>query len=528
MARKLQQRNPPIADDRKPKQKGKQGEKKMKKAVRLATYLAATSSVTSTALDPPKTRTSACGLRAAATPIASLITSAIPRGGGPKANEQDDQKPPSRRKKKKTKSKKKKTHHSKISRENAPVHHEQAQAPGDTQAADDIADDAKSTSAANPRREKGDPEPKATSLERPDPLLEEIVKEEDLHKILGVPKTASEREILKAYRRRCVKTHPDKTGDRRAFDKVSEAYDILSDPDKRKLYDRFGKAGLDGPQLGSSPFGRPEDLFRSFFGQSSDPFSSRPSPINRTVRYQLEVSLEELYQGLTKRIVVDNHGSRKEVEVHGPRGTTEGEGIVLSGEMDFVEGQPPADLMFLISERRHPVFTRRNHDLAMEMEISLREALCGIDTRTIKTLDGRMIAVSTAKLNSPIRTGDVYVLRSEGMPKRDQEGEHGDLYIQLQVAMPSSTGRLSDDEKHQLSILLGKMEGLDDPRKSSSEQPREISKSSVSNFGRASGSIPRSAQFQNNQEDSFSSSRSFFYSSAGARQGQDNVQCKQM
>jgi DnaJ-class molecular chaperone len=338
--------------------------------------------------------------------------------------------------------------------------------------------------------------PKPTSPSPQETLIEELLGCDDYYSILGVSKTATATQIQKAYRKRAVQTHPDKVpnNDRRAFDKVAEAYDVLSDDTKRATYDRFGKRGLDPTAEGRPPSSFTEDLFKNFFApQYRSPFQQQPR--NRNVRYQLEVTLEELYNGVDKNVIVTDPG-RKKVHVSIDKGMHSGQAIVLSGEMDHIQDATPADLIFVLQQRPHPHFTRKGHDLAMELTISLQEAVCGM-TRTIRHLDGRLVSISSAKdaddMSILIHTGDVQVLKGEGMPKPGERGAHGDLYVQYKVEMPTqeAVNTLTNEEREQLGKLLGKLEGdtyyqrlnANDNHKST----RLLQKASPADFGRASG-----------------------------------------
>ena len=388
-------------------------------------------------------------------------------------------------------------------------------------------------------------------------LIQELLQEDDYYAILGVGKTATSQQIQKAYRRRAVQTHPDKVpnNDRHAFDKVAEAYDVLSDDTKRATYDRFGKRGLDSTTEGRPPSSFTEDIFRSFFGSQFSHYRNPQSARNRTVRYQLEVTLEDLYNGITKNIIV-TEPNQKKVQVSIERGMISGQAIVLSGEMDHVADATPADLVFVIQQRPHPHFTRKGHDLAMELTVTLQEAICGM-TRTIRHLDGRLISISSAKhkingdtVNVLIQTGDVHVLRNEGMPKAGERDAFGDLYVQYRVEMPSqeAVDSLTSDEREQLDALLGKLE-RDKNRSKAADTEKDVrlmEKASPADFGRASGPFRvetedfeeehshRSFPFGQRQFH-FATGSNFFggFGGFGGRQSFDddddsNVQCQQM
>mmetsp|Transcript_29609 Transcript_29609/g.48856 ORF Transcript_29609/g.48856 Transcript_29609/m.48856 type:complete len:486 (-) Transcript_29609:51-1508(-) len=379
----------------------------------------------------------------------------------------------------------------------------------------------------------------------PDPLLEDLLHEDDFYAVLGIEKAATESQIKKAYRKRAVLTHPDKTGgDRRAFDKVSQAYEVLGDDAKRQVYNRFGKRGLEqgGGAAATSGGNSPEDLFRHFFGQQS----KQTAPRNRTVRYQLEVSLEDLYEGMERSILVEQPYGRKKVQVHIPKGTTSGESITLSGEMDGVPNDKPGDLIFLLQQQPHAIFTRKGHDLAIEVLISFEEAIGGVD-RELKHLDGRKLHLQSARRSEDlpvwIQTGDVQVLKGEGMPKRDSTSEFGDLYVHFRVDLPNSStaGRLSVEERGLLRDLLRKMDGKKSIKSSTNigcdaEEIRSLQTGKLSDFGSASGTFrpqeepeePRQQRGPGVYWSNNSRSNPFF---GGASTGNDdgsNVQCQQM
>ena len=330
------------------------------------------------------------------------------------------------------------------------------------------------------------------------------------YEILGIHQSASAIEIKKAYRRKAVQTHPDKTGDRTEFDLVSEAHEVLSDETKKALYDRFGKDGVKngGPSPSSSFF--QQDILRSFFGASSFPggnqfgndFSSRRRPAaHRNQRYQLEVTLEELYHGTTKKVSIpipkrqnpysvdSTQQQHKNMEVIIPPGCKSGHRITLPGEIDYIDpNATPGDAIFIIVQKSHAVYSRKNADLAMECEITLKDAICGFQ-KTILFLDGSHILMSSfatlskndddyvnstskSAIHEMIQNNDVRVLKGKGMPTNN--GKYGDLYVQFKVVMPGQSSNrsssslpnvntLTSEERKELGRLLDKLYGLKAP-----------------------------------------------------------------
>ena len=502
------------------------------------------------------------------------------RGGGPKSFEADNddvsgkKKQTSKRKKKKKAEKRRGSFATEDSK-NEEAQNKEGQRKGST------SEQSSSSSSL----------PKPSEKDETNSVAQEILELEDYYAILGTTKATVAAAsnpgavLKKAYRRRTLHTHPDKLGsDRKAFDKVTEAYEVLQDDNKRRIYDRMGKRGLDSMNNagGGSPFaGTPDDLFRSFFG-SGNPFAhpqqqQQTSFRNRTSRYQLEVTLEDLYRGLTQTVSISapthgpywhrpQHEETKRVDVHIPRGALDGQSIVLAGEMDFDAAEVPGDLVFLVHQRRHPVFTRRGHDLAMTLDISLREAVCGVSNRTIRHLDGRDIQIASARREAPlnkndeeeeeycepllIQSGDVQVLKGLGMPKDPTGTEFGDLYVQFDVSMPKPSGlqqrgSLSREEREELGRLLDKLDGRPSSKRTASlsDETHILSPAALSDFGVASGrpEMPRDPEeepdhgFQQFRDGRFyfSAGSPFFGGMGGGHRhsSQDDdgsAQCRQM
>lgn len=391
------------------------------------------------------------------------------------------------------------------------------------------------------------------------PIVEGILQHDDYYDVLGVDKGADDTQIQKAYRRRAVQIHPDKTGgDRRAFDKVAEAYHVLSDSTKRQLYDQYGKQGVEnGGATGGGGMGSYGDVFRMFQQQQHNQRSRYRQ--NHTVRYQLQVTLEDLYKGKTQSVVVASpttgtESQQKRVDVHIPKGSISGQSILMSGEMDFHQGDTPGDLIFVLTQVPHTKFTRKGHDLAMELVISLEQAVCGVEHQSITHLDGSEIVVRSAwedqDVPGVIQTGDVQVLKGYGMPKRNERDAFGDLYIQYRVQMPknSKDSTLTPDQRKVLGKLLRKLEGLPPSEKKKHEDHEKTShyldKALPSDFGRASGNVLLEDDEHDREDDgdfhpfssSFAQGRGMFFGGAnpfGGRSPHDdedgsNVQCQQM
>jgi DnaJ-class molecular chaperone len=409
-----------------------------------------------------------------------------------------------------------------------------------------------------PRHSKSKPE--AETSFPSNPIVEGILQHDDYYDVLGVDKGADDIQIQKAYRRRAVQIHPDKTGgDRRAFDKVAEAYHVLSDSTKRQLYDQYGKQGVEhggAPGGVGGGMGSYSDVFRMFQQQQQQQQRSRYRQ-NHTVRYQLQVTLEDLYKGKTQSVVVTSptagtESLQKRVDVHIPKGSISGQSILMSGEMDFHQGDTPGDLIFVLTQVPHSKFTRKGHDLAMELLISLEQAVCGVE-QSITHLDGSEIGVRSAREDQDIprviQTGDVQVLKGYGMPKRNERDAVGDLYIQYRVQMPKNSkySTLTPDQRKVLGKLLRKLEGIPPSEKKEEEHEKSmhyLDKASSSDFGRASGNVAVEDDEHDREDDgnfhpfasSFAQGRGMFFGGAspfGGRSPQDDedgsdVQCQQM
>ncbi|XP_028777433.1 dnaJ homolog subfamily B member 4-like [Neltuma alba] len=334
----------------------------------------------------------------------------------------------------------------------------------------------------------------------------------DYYKVLQVDKNATDEDLKKAYRKLAMKWHPDKNPNNKKeaeakFKQVSEAYEVLSDPQKRAVYDQYGEEGLKGqvppPDAGGASFFHPgngpttfrfnprnaDDIFAEFFGFSSpfggmgggggmrggsrsfggmfgdDIFSSfgegRPMsqgprkapPIENT----LPCSLEELYKGTTKKMkisreLVDASGKTLPVEeiltIEIKPGWKKGTKITFPEKGNEQPNVTPADLVFIIDEKPHSVFTRDGNDLIVTQKISLAEALTGY-TVHLTTLDGRTLNIP---INNVIHPTYEEVVPKEGMPIAKDPSRRGNLRIKFNIKFPT---RLTSEQKAGIKRLLG-------------------------------------------------------------------------
>jgi DnaJ-class molecular chaperone len=304
-------------------------------------------------------------------------------------------------------------------------------------------------------------------------------RREDLYQALGVARDASDEAIKKAYRKLARKLHPDvNPGDEAAEDRfkvVSEAYSVLSEPEKRKAYDEFGEisleAGFDAekarrareqfgarfggggfPGFGGAGRGGPEAFEESFsFGDLDDLLGDvyarrgwsqgqggRRPRRGVDVEASLELDLAESARGGEKRLAItrpaaDGSLRSETVTVRIPAGVADGGRIRIPGKGgEGRQGGPPGDLHARIRIRPHPVFRLEGRNLLLEVPVTVREASLGAKVE-IPTLDGR------ASLTIPPGTDSGQRLRLKGKGLPDPTGgPAGDLYVTLQIRVPKA------------------------------------------------------------------------------------------
>ena len=307
---------------------------------------------------------------------------------------------------------------------------------------------------------------------------------DDYYKILGVPRDATDEALKKAYRKLAIQFHPDKNPDNpeaaaEKFKQIGEAYAVLSDKDKRKTYDMFGKGGLEGGVggAGASPAGMhfdPNDLFSQVFGKGFSfsggpgatmfsfgggespqvfhtqrggrmpprhaPRQPRPLPKDPPITHDLKVDLGDLYRGVTKRVKVTRQriglstiasAEEKTLEIPLKPWWKEGTKITFEGEGDQHPGRQAADIVFVLKIKAHDVFSMVGGTLQANVPVSLRRALSG-GRLSFVDLGGRKLEIA---LTPPVQPGSSKTLSGYGMPAKG--GGQGDLQVVFDVRIPN-------------------------------------------------------------------------------------------
>jgi len=290
----------------------------------------------------------------------------------------------------------------------------------------------------------------------------------DYYKILGVERTANKDEIKRAYRKLALKTHPDKNpGDSKAeenFKEINEAYQVLSDPEKRSRYDQLGESYTQW-QRGGAPSGgfnwedwatkKPsgnvrvggfEDIlgdefsefFRRIFGGMPDmgtPSRGRGS-VGQSQRsalpsFQQEVtiSLTEAYQGTTRKIEVD--GRRFEVKI--PPGAKTGTKVRVANTIPTGVSGQKGDLYLVIRVAEDHRFAVKGNDLHTDVAIDLYTAVLGGEV-TVQTLSGNVVLT----IQAGVQPGQTIRLTGRGMPRLNTPSNMGDLFAHIKVKIPNN------------------------------------------------------------------------------------------
>jgi len=306
-----------------------------------------------------------------------------------------------------------------------------------------------------------------------------MAEKRDFYEVLGIKKEASADEIKKAFRKKAMQYHPDKNpGDKAAeekFKEINEAYEILSDTDKRDKYDRFGFAGIDpnaafgGAQGQGQGFGTSyqthgnfngsgyefydfsgrgfEDIFGDLFGGSGFGSAQKKTVPRKGANLQASITItfEEAAFGAKKRVRVND----KTIDISIPEGIDNGAKISLKGQgQSGFNGGPNGDLIVLVSVQPHNRFSRKGLDLYIDMPIAVTQAALGAEI-IVPTLTDRV----SYKVPAGTQPNTVFRLRGKGL-KDSKKNKTGDLYVKIQVKIPKSLTKEQKDLLEKLADAL--------------------------------------------------------------------------
>lgn len=285
----------------------------------------------------------------------------------------------------------------------------------------------------------------------------------DYYKVLGIEKKASESDIKKAYRKLARKYHPDlNPNDTTASDKfkeINEANEVLSDPENRKKYDKYGKdwkhaeefekakkqqqsqGGRPGQSSGDFSGGDYSEFFESMFGGAG---GGRGNARYRGQDFntELHLDLKDVYTTQKRTLTINGKSIRLTI----PAGVINGQTIKIKGQGgEGINNGPKGDLYLRFSIDNHSKFKRDNNNLYSTVDVDLYTALLGGDI-TVDTFTGKV----KLKVKPETQTGTKVKLKGKGFPVYKKEGEFGNLYITYNVILPTN---LSDDEKELLNQL---------------------------------------------------------------------------
>ena len=291
----------------------------------------------------------------------------------------------------------------------------------------------------------------------------------DYYKALGISSTASEADIKSAYRKLARKYHPDLNPDNkeaeRKFKEINEANEVLSDPDKRKKYDKYGKdwqhadeiekmqrsqgrsQGSSGQPFGSGNYsgeysGDFSDFFGSMFGNESGSRGRQTKFRGQDIQAGLTLQLTDVYKTQKQTITVNG----KQIRLTFPAGIEDGQIIKIAGHGGSgVNGGPNGDLYITFAVENNTAFKRDGDNLYKTVDIDLYTAVLGGEI-LVATFDGKV----KLKIAEGTQSSSKVKLKGKGFPVYKKENEFGDLYIMFNIKLPS---KLTDKEKELFSEL---------------------------------------------------------------------------
>jgi curved DNA-binding protein len=290
----------------------------------------------------------------------------------------------------------------------------------------------------------------------------------DYYKLLGINKTATTKEIKSAYRKLARKYHPDLNPNdkeaKRKFQEINEANEVLSDPEKRKKYDQYGKDWQHSEQFenqrqyqrqpqgsgraqsfSSDSEGEFSDFFETLFGGGARSGRSRVKFRGEDYTSELQFGLLDAYQ--THKQTLNVNG--KKIRITIPAGIENGQTIKIPGHGGKgINGGPDGDLFISFSIAPHPSFKRLGNDLYTTVDLDLYTAVLGGEI-TLETLSGKV----KLRVKPETQNGSKVKLKDKGFPVYKNEGHFGDLYITYFVKIPTNLTDKQKDLFGQLSEL---------------------------------------------------------------------------
>lgn len=255
---------------------------------------------------------------------------------------------------------------------------------------------------------------------------------------LGVNKNANQEEIKKAYRKLAMKYHPDKApADKKTefenkFKQISEAYTVLSDQQKREIYDNFGKDAL---KNGGMPNIDPMDIFNMFNSGmmgGQHPFGNFKRTAGDVV-VKVPVSLEDVYKGINKNVqiskTINNERVKMTLSLNVPRGCKNGAKMIKKGEGNIKDNLDNGDLIIVINYKEHPIFKVSDTNLVIHKKIKIGTSLLGAQF-CIKLLDDSRININ---IDGPIFDGELRGIQGKGLPISNSNNMYGDLFVKFEV-----------------------------------------------------------------------------------------------
>jgi curved DNA-binding protein len=291
----------------------------------------------------------------------------------------------------------------------------------------------------------------------------------DYYKLLGLNKTSTSKDIKSAYRKLARKFHPDLNPNdkdaKKKFQEINEANEVLSDPEKRKKYDKYGKDWQHSDQFekqrqyqqqpqdsrgnsysGSQSEGDFSDFFESMFGRGKSAGYGRQVKFRgEDYNAELQLDLTDAYKTHKQTLTINE----KKIRITIPAGIENGQTIKIAGHGGKgINGGPDGDLYITFSVANHPDFKRSGNDLFTTVNLDMYTAVLGGEI-TIETLNGKV----KLKVKPETQNGSKVKLAGKGFPVYKNEGKFGDLYVTYLVKIPTNLTEKQKSLFKQLSEL---------------------------------------------------------------------------